>query len=336
MRFRSLLAVSVATIIMSVFIFIIPQAAEAKTYKITLSTVWPTSYNYLVDPIFEFAKKVEERTNGQVKVTIYHSAQLFKGKEELPALERGDIDMSASNDVYLTGIIPELGILSLPFQWQNNESFQRSIDAGLLDLGLKEKFKEHNIILLSATSGGGYQVYAKNKPVISPDDFKGRIWGVSGSTASKTMEALGGTPTTMGSSELYMALQRGTIDGTTRPLITGSGRKLDEVIDHLSVTNMYYFTSLLLMNKSIWDELPKEFQEIIQQAAIERNQTQAKLLKEFESGVEEHFIAKGINVHVPTSQELDVLKSKVKPVYDWWYGVVADGKKYTDFVENNH
>lgn len=336
MRIRSLFTGFVAAIILSAFIASIPQSAEAKSYNIVLSTVWPTSYNYLVDPIYEFAKKVEERTNGQVKITIYHSAQLFKGKEELPALERGDIDMSASNDVYLTGIIPEIGILSLPFQWQDNDSFQRSIDAGLLDLGLKEKFKEHNIILLSATSGGGYQVYAKNKPVVSPEDFKGRIWGVSGSTASKTIEDLGGTPTTMGSSELYMALQRGTIDGTTRPLITGSGRKLYEVIDHLTITNMYYFTSLLLINKNIWDEMPKEFQDIIQQAAIERNKTQAKLLKEFESGVESTFIAEGVNVHVSTKQELNALKEKVQPVYDWWYGVVKEGKKYTDFVKNNH
>jgi len=336
MKFKSLFTVLVAVFILSAFIFTNPQSAEAKTYKLTLSTVWPTSYNYLVDPIFEFAKKVEERTNGQVKITIYHSGQLYKGKEELPALERGDIDMSASNDVYLTGIIPELGILSLPFQWQNNDSFQRSIDAGLLDLGLKEKFKEHNIILLSATSGGGYQVYSKKKQVVSPDDFKGRIWGVSGSTASKTVESLGGTPTTMGSSELYMALQRGTIDGTTRPLITGSGRKLYEVVDHLTITNMYYFTSLLLINETIWAELPKEFQDIIQQAAIERNKTQAKLLKEFESGVADKFIAKGVNVYVPSKQELDVLKNKVQPVYDWWYGKVKDGKKYTDFVEKNH
>ncbi|MBN1957259.1 MAG: TRAP transporter substrate-binding protein [Desulfuromonadales bacterium] len=328
---------AVLAFIAALFTFVsLTTAAEAKTYRLNLSTGWPTSYNYLMDPVFEFAKKVEERTEGKVKITVYHSAQLFKGKEELPALERGDVDMTASNDVYLTGIIPELGILSLPFQWESNDSFQRSLDAGLLDLGIKQKFLEHNVVLLSAASSGGYQVYAKDKPVITPEDFKGRIWGVSGSTASKTVEVLGGTPTTMGSGELYMALQRSTIDGTTRPLITGDGRKLDEVINQLTVTNMYYFTSMLLINKDVWDDIPKEYQEIIQQAAYERNATQSKILKEYENSVIDKYKSKGVSVHIPTSAELQKFKDKVQPVYDWWYSVVKDGKKYTDFVEKNH
>lgn len=325
-----------AGILAIVSIMSLPMTAAAKTYKLNLSTGWPTTYGYLMDPIFEFVDKVDKRTNGKVKITIYHSAQLFKGKEEMPALERGDVDMTASNDVYLTGIIPELGILSLPFQWESNDSFQRSLDAGLLDLGIKQKFLEHNVVLLSAASSGGYQVYAKDKPVITPDDFVGRIWGVSGSTAAKTAEALGGTPTTMGSSELYMALQRHTIDGTTRPLITGDGRKLDEVINHLTVTNMYYFTSMLLINKEVWNEIPKEYQDIIQQAAYERNAAQSVLLKKYEESVVDKYKAKGVTVHIASSDELQKFKNKVQPVYDWWYSVVKDGKKYTDFVEKNH
>jgi len=88
--------------------------AEAE-YKLTFSTYWPTSYNYLIDPIFSFAKKVKERTNGRVEIEVFHSKQLFGGKEEFGALERGDIDMSAPMDTYNTGSIPELGIASMPF-----------------------------------------------------------------------------------------------------------------------------------------------------------------------------------------------------------------------------
>jgi TRAP-type C4-dicarboxylate transport system substrate-binding protein len=153
-------------------------------------------------------------------------------------LERGDIDMAAPNDLYLTGIIPNTGISNLPFLWETPASMQKSLDAGLWDLGIHEKFLEHNVKVLGRAAGGPYQIYAKGFSVMSPADMKGQKWGVSGSTASKAIELMEGSPTTMSSGELYMALQRGTINGCTRPLITGLGRKLYEVVDNLSVTNI--------------------------------------------------------------------------------------------------
>lgn len=336
MKKKYLFMVFVVTLLLNVSLMLNPAEVSAKTYRLNLSSVWTLSYHFLVDPVLDFAKKVEERTHGDVKITVYPAGQLFKGAQEFPALERGELDMSALNDVYITGIIPELGVISLPFQWADNESFQRSLSAGLLDLGIKEKFKEHNAILLSAASGGGYQIYSKEQQVTSPKDFEGKIWGVSGSTASKTCEALGGSPTTMSSGELYLALQRGTIDGTTRPLITGSGRKLHEVVKNLNIANMYYYTSMLLINKEVWDDLPKEYQDIMQQAAYERDAMQLKMLKEYEAGVVEEFTSKGIDVHIPSQAEREALKEKVGPVYDWWYGMVDNGKKYTDFIAQHH
>lgn len=313
-----------------------PGLATAKTYRLTFSTYWPESYTYFLEPIRSYAKKVEQRTDGRVKIKIYHSGQLYKGKEEFAACERGDIDMTAPLDTYMTGIIPELGISSLPFLWENYESMQRSLDAGLWNLGIKEKLHRHNLELLGVSCGGGYQVYSKKDPVYMPADFKGKIWGVSGSTPSKACKLLGGAPTTMSSGELYMALQRGTIDGCTRPLITGVGRKLYEVAKHLTVTNMYYYTSFLVINKEVFDGLPKDIQKIMLQAGKERDQEQMEKLLEFEKNVIKIYKNQGVQVHFPTTNEIAAFKKTVMPVWDWWYGIVPDGKKYTDFVSMHH
>ncbi|NQU02829.1 MAG: TRAP transporter substrate-binding protein DctP [Syntrophaceae bacterium] len=310
-----------------------PAIAKAKPVQLIFSTYWPTSYTYLVEPIENFAKKVEKQTNGQVKIKIYHSAQLFKGKEEFAACERGDIDMTAPLDIYMTGIIPELGVSSLPFLISDNVKFQKALDAGLWDLGIRQKLIDHNLVLLGVGTSGAYQVYSKKSPVIVPKDFEGKAWGVSGSTASKACDLLGGSPTTMSSGELYMALQRGTIDGCTRPLITGLGRKLYEVVKHLTVTNMYYFTSFLVINKKTWDKLPKEYQEFMKKAGKERDQEQLQKLLAYEKDAVKKYREKGVTVHISTPAELAKFREKIMPVYDWWYKMVPDGKKYTDFVE---
>ncbi len=315
--------------------FTTASEAKSKPIEIVFSTYWPTSYEYLWIPITSFAKKVEEQSNGRIRFKLYHSGQLYKGKEEFAALERGDIDMTAPLDIYNTGIVLELGISNLPFMWSTPESLQKTLDAGLWDLGIKDKLLKHNMVVLGVAAGGPYQIYSKDFPVYYPDDMKGKKWGISGSTASKATELLGGAPTTMSSGELYLALQRGTIDGCTRPLITGLGRKLYEVVDYLSVTNMAYFCSFLAINKSKWDSLPGDVQEIMKKAAQERDHEQLEMLQAFMEKAIRLYKEKGVKVHIATKEELWEFKKKMAPVYDWWLTKVPDGKRYIEFAEGH-
>lgn len=316
--------------------FTAPAQAKSKPIEIVLSTYMPTSYGYLVTPLKHFTEAVEKESGGRVKFKFYHSGQLYKGKEEFAALERGDIDMTSPLDIYNTGIVPELGISNLPFMWGDPGSLQKTLDAGLWDLGINDKLLKHNMVVLGVAAGGPYQIYSKKFPVYIPKDMEGKKWGISGSTASKATELLGGTPTTMSSGELYLALQRGTIDGCTRPLITGLGRKLYEVVEHLSVTNMAYFCSFLAINKKKWDSLPKDVQEIMKKAAKERDQEQLQRLKTFMKKAIELYKEKGVKVHVATQEELAKFKDKMSPVYDWWLTKVPGGKKYIEFAETHH
>ena len=313
----------------------LPAQAADQPIEIVLSTYMPTSYGYLVTPLQNFIKTVEAESNGRVKFKFYHSGQLYKGKEEFAAVERGDIDMAAPLDIYQTGIVPELGISSLPFMWGNPQSLQKTLDAGLWDLGVNQKILKHNMVVLGVAAGGPYQIYGKNFPINGPEDMKGRKWGVSGSTASKAIELMGGAPTTMSSGELYMALQRGTIDGCTRPLITGLGRKLYEVVENLTVSNMAYFCCFLAINKDKWDSLPPDIQALMKKAGKQRDQDQLQLLLAFLEDGMEQYKGKGVKVHISTDAELAQFKQKMAPVYEWWIEQVPEGRKYIEFAEKN-
>jgi TRAP-type C4-dicarboxylate transport system substrate-binding protein len=308
--------------------------AEAE-YKLTFSTYWPTSYNYLIDPIFSFAKKVKERTNGRVEIEVFHSKQLFGGKEEFGALERGDIDMSAPMDTYNTGSIPELGIASMPFLWPSPRAMQTSLDAGLWDLGVNQAMEARGVKVLNVAAGGPYQLYGKGFGIRKPADLKGKKIAVSGSAASRAMELVGASPTAMSSGDLYVALQRGTIDATSRPLITGIGRKLYEVLDNITVVNMSYFSTALAINLKTWNKLPADIQKIMQEAANERGQEQLKMLEAYMAEAEGLFTKNKVNYHVATQAELTGFQQAVAPVYDWWKGQVTDGDKYIEFAKKN-
>ncbi len=310
--------------------------AGNKPVEIVFSTYMPTSYGYLVQPLKDFMAEVEKESAGRVQFKFFHSGQLYKGKQEFAALERGEIDMAAPNDLYLTGIIPETGISNLPFMWKTPASMQKSLDAGLWSLGINDKFLAHHVVVLGTAAGGPYQIYAKGFEVHGPADIKGRKWGVSGSTASKAVELMGGSPTTMSSGELYLALQRKTIDGTTRPLITGLGRKLYEVVDNISVTNMAYFTCMLAINKEKWDSLPPDIQQIMIKAGKNRDKKQLAMLQKFMADAIRQYKEKGVKVHMATPDELSAFKTAMVPVQKWWLNKVKDGKKYIDFIKTHH
>jgi len=334
-RRRSVLPLALGAALAGTALVAAPPAHGQETYELTFSTYWPTSYEYLFKPIEDFAQRVEENSDGRIEIEIFHSAQLFGGKEELGAVERGDIDMSAPLDIYHTGAVPSLGVSSLPFMWPSPASLQTTLDAGLWDQGIAQDLLDKNMVVLNVAVGGPYQIYAKDFEVRTPDDLAGKKVAVSGTTASKALELMDGSPTTMSSGELYLALQRGTIDGTTRPLLTGLGRNLYEVVDHLTLTNMAYFTSFLIINKESWDELPADLQAVVQDAADRRSAEQLALLEDFLDAAVAQFEERGVNVHEATADELAAFQERMAPVYDWWTGQVADAETLIAFAREN-
>jgi len=334
------IVLSVAVIASLMFVGCAPKAPEGPTpekpAELIFSTMFPLSYTYLVEPSFAFCDKVEERSGGRVKFTVYHSKQLYGGKEEFAAVGRGDIDVGIPHDTYHTGEVPELGATSLPFLFEDMDSLQRSFDAGLRDMIAPIVEETNNCVVLGWSTCGPYQFYGK-KPILSPDDVKGMVLGVSSTGHCKAIEVMGGSPTMMSSSELYLALQTGTIDGCTRPLLTGLGRKLYEVVDYLTVANFSQWGDLLIINKDTWDSLPPDIQEIMREAGAEWNEEMFQAAKDFVATAIDQYHAEGVTVHISTPGELAAFKQAMAPVYDWWLGEeVPDGQKYLDFIEAHH
>ncbi len=307
--------------------------AEAEPIEIVFSTFWPVSYKYLWLPVKHFAENVEKQSNGRVKFKLYHSKQRYGGKDELNALKRGDIDMTCPTDIYHTEIIPEIAIIALPFMYNDPESLQKILDAGLWDVGITQKLLEQNVVLLSPGVGDPIQIFSKGFQVISPEDMKGKKWAVSGAAQSKAVEILGGIPISMSSGKLYMAFQKGVINGCTRPFITGVGRKLYEAVDYLTVTDFSYFTSFLCINKKKWESLPEDIREIMKKADKERIREQSRRMKGFMAEAIDVFKEKGVKVRISTPEEREKFKKAMSPVYDWWISEVTEGKKYIEFIK---
>jgi TRAP-type C4-dicarboxylate transport system substrate-binding protein len=311
-----------------------PAVAAEKPIQLTFSTYLPPSYEYVWKPIEKFVETVHKESNGRVKINVFHSGQLFDGYEELAALSRGDVDMVNMTGTYLSGTMPALNIFTLPFLFKDVPHLRRTLNEGLLDLGIIKDLKEqHDTVILGIAPFDPYEFYTREKPIRTVEDFKGKVWATTGSVDARALQLLGGSPTGMPSSELYLAFDRGVIDGTPRPLLTGIGRSLYEVTKHLSLANFGVDTSILSINRKKWDSLPPDVQEILRKAAKERDNDQFDRVAAFVKDAVATYEAKGVKVHRVEGEALQAMRKATAPAIDEWVKVVPNGPQYLAIVE---
>jgi C4-dicarboxylate-binding protein DctP len=213
-----------------------------------------------------FKKLVEERTKGKVKVEVYPNSQLYKDKEEMEALQLGAVQMLAPA---LSKFGPlgarEFEVFDLPFLFDNYEELHK-VTQGPVGQGLLKKLDSKGIVGL-AFWDNGFKVMSANKPLHTPEDFRGLKMRIQSSKVLDTeMRALSASPQVMAFSEVYQALQTGVVDGTENPPSNLYTQKMNEVQKYVTVSNHGYLGYAVVVNKKFWDDLPADIRKILEGA----------------------------------------------------------------------
>ena len=308
--------------------------AHAQEVELTFSTYLPPAYEYAWKPIENFVQNVEKESQGRIKINVFHSGQLFDGYEELPALSRGDVDIINMTSTYPSGTIPALNIFTLPFLFDSTAHLKRALDQGLFKLGAEQELRDtHDAIVLGLAPWDPYEFYSRKSPINSAADAKGKVWASTSSMDARALQLLGGSPTGMPSSELYLAFDRGVIDATPRPLLTGIGRNLYEVAKYLSIANFGIDVSVLTINRKKWESLPPDLQEIIRKAAHQRDQEQFERVNAFVDQALTRYQQAGVAINRIEPAQLDEMRKLTRPAIDEWSEQVDNGPAYLDLIE---
>lgn len=303
-------------------------------HRLVFSTYLPPSYEYIYKPAENFVNAIQERSEGRLQIDIFHSAQLFEGHDELSAVSRGDIDITNMTGTYPSASVPAIGVFALPFMFDDLEHLDRAVQAGLLDAGLSETMaQDHDVVVLGVGPIDPYEFYGRNAPILDSTDFRGKIWATTGATDARAIQLLGGSPTGMASSELYLAFDRGVIDATPRPLITGIGRSLDEVLSHITQATFLVDTSILAMNRRTWEGLPEDLQAIILDAAAERDAEQYAMVEAFIADAIAYYEENGVTMHQMDAETVAELRTITAPVIEEWAAQVANSERYLEIIE---
>ncbi|RJR52526.1 MAG: TRAP transporter substrate-binding protein [Desulfobacteraceae bacterium] len=213
-----------------------------------------------------FAKLVTGKTD-KVKIEVYPASQLFNDKDLVRAVSTGAADMGILTPGVITGQVPIFLASDIPFLFSSRDHVHRWIDSEVGEI-YREALKKKNFHMIYWIDFSIFGI-ASTKPIKTLEDFKGRrIRGV-GEMAVEGLRALGAASTFISSSEVYLALQRNTIDGAISGWSTFYDRKYYEVTKYLTDPGLALGVMVVAMNAPAWEKLPKDVQDIIMAAGKE-------------------------------------------------------------------
>ncbi|MBO8173345.1 MAG: TRAP transporter substrate-binding protein [Bacillaceae bacterium] len=223
-------------------------------------------------PEYEGAMKFKELVESQtddLKIEVYHSGQIADDRSAVEMLQFGTLAITIPSTSPMVNFIPEFGVFDLPFSIPNEEVADKVLDGPFGDKMLK-LVEDQGLVGLAWWENGFRNLTNSKRPVASIEDVEGlKIRTMENQIHLDAWKALGANPTPMAFTELFTAMQQGTVDGQENPYPTILLSNFYEVQDHVSNTNHVYTPFIFLFSQKIWDELTPEQQEIIREAAVE-------------------------------------------------------------------
>lgn len=292
--------------------------------EITLdfSHFYPPSH-FMDDVVTEFVEKVEEETDGRIKISSYSGASLAEPDEHFDAAATGSVDIALSVHGYTPGEFPLSPVVELPFM--SKTSMEGSTKLWQLYNEFDEFKDEYagTVPLWLYTADPGH-LHTVSKPVKSLEDLKGMRIRSPSPEASEWLEALGATPVSMPMNETYEALERGVVDGTIGSWEAVVAWGLDEVINYSTVGNFYNTTKYVVMNEDVWNSLSEEDQEIIREISEEMVTRSAEMFDEWTQIGIESADEKGVEVYELSEAELEEWKEYIMPTVENWIKKVEE------------
>lgn len=203
-----------------------------------------------------FRKKVTELTDGVIQWDHYPAGQLASDPSAyIGLLQKESADLIETATAYVESDAPLSTVMDLPGTYVDTMAGAEASWNFCRNFLQPQEWDDLGVELVGTGRTGPYQIISAGKKIDSLKDWDGKVVRVASGALALVVEEMGGSPTQMPSSDVYSALQRGTIDGTINGLYTILTYGWQEVADYSSLNvNLGSGGTLLGMRKGVFDE----------------------------------------------------------------------------------
>jgi tripartite ATP-independent transporter DctP family solute receptor len=249
------------------------------------------------DAIQFMGEWLEEQTDGELSITIYHSMQLGGEKEALEQVQLGALEMTRVSVGVVGPIVDDFNAFNLPYVFRSIDHMHNVVD-GEIGQELLARLEAGELIGLGFMDAGARSFYNKERPIRTPEDLQGlKIRVMQNPIFIDMMSEMGGSGIPIAFNELYTAMQTGVVDGAENNPPSYSTQKHYEVAGYYSLTEHLVVPEIFVFSKRVWDTLSEEHQNLIREASVLATQKERELWQAMEAKAMEELVALGIQVN---------------------------------------
>ena len=291
------------------------NSMAAVTIKLGVVTKPGSAQNIAAE---KFKELIEQRSNGDISIQIFHSASLGNETEILQQVQMNTIQMAIVTGGPFDTFDPMARVINYPFLFKDYAQVDKILD-GPLGSELLKSLEGSNFKSLCFSENGFRNLTNNKRPVKSPEDIKGLKVRVMASAIHKAIwRALGANPTPM-PWPIYTELEQGVIDGQENPLWVMEVYKFYEIQKYMTLTRHVYSYHIDVASLQWWNTLDANNQKMIQEAMYDaavfqrkdnrsKNAARLQFLKEKGMQVEENPDINAFRSKVAGLKDMDIYK----------------------------
>lgn len=289
------------------------EQAAGETIVLRLAETHPADYP-TTQGDYEFARLVEERSNGRIKIEVYPGSQLGEERAVIEQVQFGAIDFTRVSISPLSAFSPNFDALQMPYLYRNADHMWKVLNSEIGDEFLAS-LEPAGFVGLSWFDSGARSFYNSVRPIHSVADLKGlKIRVQESELMIGLVEALGAVATPMPFGEVYSALQTGVIDGAENNWPSYYSTSHYEVAKYYTLDEHTRVPEITIASKISMDKLSKADQDLIKQAAKDSMAFQIQAWADYEAVARAAVEANGnIIYELPDNS---AFQAAMQPLYD--------------------
>lgn len=208
-----------------------------------------------------WAERVEERTDGQLTIEVYHSSQLGVEEDIIEQIRQGANIGQNTDAARLGNYVPGIAVVNGPYFLDDKEQAFQLTESETMQGWMDELASDHGIQVVCFDWVQGNRHFFTNEEVRTPEDLDGlRIRTPPAPIWQESIRALGAAPTAMNFGDIYTGLQSRAVDGAELVYPNITAANLNEVLDYAVETGHILLTNFQVVSAEWFDGLPEDVQ----------------------------------------------------------------------------
>ena len=272
-------------------------AAQTQTFNLKFNHVLGPKEPYH-EGFLKWAKGVDERTKGGLKIDVFHSAQLGREEDIIEQIRQGANIGQNTDSARLGNYVPDIAVMNGPYFVETLEDVAKLRKAPTVVKWQDELASKFGLKVVSFNWVQGYRNFFTNKLVKTPQDLNGqRIRTPPAPIWQESIRALGAVPVAMAFGEMYSGLQQKAIDGVELVYNNIPGGRFYEVLKYANETKHIMLINFEVVSAKWFDSLPKEYQTALVEEADKAGDETSREIFRLEGEIEQQLKGRGMVIN---------------------------------------